>query len=322
MTLMLNTRSMPRKHRGYARAKFLQLLKSIDPQTQYIQRDEDFGSPVEADRDEPVVLEFYADDSMLSYYEVLETISASARGNSVLLKLLVRPKSFLDDSVVCDSDDAASLLPQRESMRRMNRYEERNCLVGFGPLIRFLTKHLGEPISFVKEEFARRLPQRFAARQHVLDTFERLVCETVFFGENGAVHDFTRSASYNQLIAGRFYVHPEHGTLEQVKPQPKDEPKRRFEQVDISDLSKLVKVDGLWYVVEFAPVTAPEPRSAEDYASLPKDIFLDVLAYVRKPLRYVDDGKDCFEVEWGSKVYAVSKRSAGKDLLRRHGLRG
>jgi len=315
MTLMLTSRSMPRKNRGYARAKMLQLLKNIDPQEQLDARG--------VDCDKPVVLEFYADDPMLSDYEVLETISASTRGGSVRLKLLVRLKSSIQESAARDlsSTDVLGRLPRNESMRRMHRYDERGSLFGHGPLVRFLTKQLGEPISSIKAAFDRRLPQRFAARERLRNTFERLVCETAFFGENDAVLDSSRTAGYNQLAAGRFYVHPEHGTLEQVKEQPEAEPAPSFEQVKIDSLSKLVKVDGLWYLVRFAKVTASEPSTYEESLQLPVDILLGHRAYIRKPWSHYH-GKDCFEQEWGSKIYAVSKRSAGKKLLRRHGVRG
>lgn len=305
MTLKLNNRVSVSKNNSYRRAKMRQLLTQVDT-----------ARPCRQQSESSRVVNAYLDDPELDDYLVLKTISAHSRGDSVRATLLVSHKS-----ADCSNSDGSDHLPQRESMRRVHRYEERETPMGCGPLLRFLTKQLGKPFTVVSAELDRRLPRRYAQRKRVSSLFEHLVARSVYITD-GSVYDCTRSQGFNQLKAGCFYVHPDHGTLEQVQPQPKAEPQPRFEQVAIDDLTKLVKVDGLWYVVQFASVTTPEPSDYEEIVGLPTDILTGDRAYIRKPSPWNLGQKSCFELEWGSNVYAVSKRSAGKSLLRKYGLRG
>ncbi|MBX9690147.1 MAG: hypothetical protein K2X27_25775 [Candidatus Obscuribacterales bacterium] len=317
MTLQLNRRSAPRKNSGNGRAKMrtLKFFKSpkSTPVTNFSSKPRTF------------TIETYLGDPALDNYEVLETLSAHSQRGSVRAKLLVRSKtggSPVAHDCEPNENDVLELLPRREPMRRLHNYNERSSIVARGPLVRFLTQSLGKPITEIKAELDRRLPTRYSLRSQMLDTFERMIVESAYFDEAGAVRDSSRIPDFNQLSSGVFYVHPEHGTLEQVQPQPKAEPKPSFEQLAIGDLQKLVKVDGLWYVVDFAPVTLPEPSDYLGYDKLPVDILTGDRAYIRKPLPWDRGGKNIFEQNWGAKIYAVSKRSAGKTLLRRHGLRG
>ncbi len=258
-------------------------------------------------------VEMYMDDPRLDELQIVEVISAQANEHGVWAKMVVRSAKQ-----IVETDEPEPL--KRESMGAgKSRYDSRTPNLGCGPLRAFLCARLGQPVEQVKDELYKRAGKKYFYRDALLHVFDWLVKKNVAFGADGVIYDLDRSDGFNALTKN-FYVHPENGTLEKVPSPVKPDCKLRYEQVDVDETHKLVKLDGLWFMVCFAPVLPASDRPV--YGCGVVDFITKQPAYCEAMTSYARrDYKQQCELDWGSKVYALSKRAAGKSELRKHGIR-
>ena len=192
---------------------------------------------------------------------------------------------------------------ERESIRR--RHTNRKSLnENLAPLKRFLRSRVGRPWNKVYSEICENIKVANTVQKHVRDHIPDFVAFHVKLV--GKVPHFKTSSRYGSTgpIWHPFYVHPETGILCASPPKRlrKYKPVKQFEQIPIDRLHKWVKVEDIWYWVEFREM----PNFRLDALAMYRD---DHILKIR-----IDDWK--VSQEWGANIYAVSKRQANKKEIR------
>jgi hypothetical protein len=284
-----------------------------------------------------------ADDPTLDQAQVVRCLGAHCDRGWVELQVEVRAKS--DAVIISDPFDAVE---SREPMRK-RLLDRREPNLGYGPLLRFLRTQVGKPWREVEAALHRRLGSNFASSYQTWDKVDFLVCKSVEL-RDGQVYDIERPwTSKLSRHSERFYIDPETGLLKKM-PCPSDNKlikKPRFEQVVISDRRRLIKVDGIWYRVDFEPIPTIDslPKRTEKTPEVlrsligissatlpprgPDDILLKIEAVDDPSCSYSDRGSrgvknwklEPFVQEWGSKIYAARKQQANSDDLRKYGVK-
>lgn len=191
----------------------------------------------------------------------------------------------------------------------MRRHHDRERSSSYAPLRHYLITQVGRPWNEVFSDISHCTRSNGLSAQEVREALTDMVEKTVQLID-GAPHDIEG----RPIIARGWspvWVHPETGILMRSPQQPR---RRyvytpRFEQIAIDASTKLVKVNGLWFVVSFAPLPvvldADEPE---------RDIVLNQVAAGGYAASRGIGGT--FYREWGANIYAVSKRAASKKEIK------
>jgi hypothetical protein len=128
------------------------------------------------------------------------------------------------------------------------------------PLRRFLASRVGRPWDAVRSEISARLTMRSAVHKHVLDHVKDMVEENAVLIDGRPYHHPGGYYPYGGLIVAAgwrgFYVCPKTGALRLASERWK-RPHRPEADPDvrrIDDLRQARRIEGVWYLVTFAPV--------------------------------------------------------------------
>jgi len=292
-------------------------------------------------------------------YRVLQYLSVSsiARCGTIC----VADVEVMDGPGDLEDDNRFDAEPRRQSMKPGRAgYDGKFCNPNLGALKRFLNLRLGSRWDEVKNEASRAGRVSAGLGNVMRNCLERMVCENVIEQDGKLICPESRTELSDTWERFLFYVHPATGTLERVPRKPKrylremeqkqsqkelrQEP---FEQVAVSELQKLVRVNGIWFLVDFEPLPtmatlAARCGYAQSYVSAtgrwlgewgkkpsgPQDILLDEEAIDDPANSYRQCGKETnyrvnlFVQAWGAAIYAVSKLQVSSRTLRRYGLHG
>lgn len=212
-----------------------------------------------------------------------------------------------------DSED----LPVRQGMRRVwsHCYNERG-----GParkaMKRFLASRVGRRWDNVFREICRHNRQdNFVQRELRGDEFLEGLVEFDIVLVDGAPYRSTGM----RVWENDFWVHPESGVLLRVPPAKRQRPRylpasTGFEQLPIDQNHKYVRVQGIWYWVEFASI--PVRKNADDKSV---EYGYDIIFHERV-VAHADalhPWNQCreWQTEWGGMIYAAAKRQISKKEL-------
>jgi len=149
----------------------------------------------------------------------------------------------------------AGLMPGSEGMRRRWVGSQKMLNEHLAPLRRYLQSQVGRPWNRVHSEISRHLRLDSAVQSHVLDHLDDFVARHVdeVDGELIARSGF----GIGRRLVSLFYVCPRTGLLRENKwrrrwKRPK--PQQTDERVEIDDGRQYLRVNGIWYEVQLAPL--------------------------------------------------------------------
>lgn len=191
----------------------------------------------------------------------------------------------------------------------MRRDWDRQRESAYAPLRHYLVSQVGRPWNQVFSDISHSTRSKSLTAGEVRQAIEGMVEQNVQLID-GKPHD-ERGLPINSSFWSPVWVHPETGILMRSPQQPKRRYKRKptFEQIEIDANTKLVKINDLWFVVNFEPL--PTKLNPEDPE---RDVVLKVAASMGYT-GYRGVGGD-FRREWGGNIYAVSKRAASKKQIK------
>ncbi len=200
-----------------------------------------------------------------------------------------------------------SELPLREPMSPGRHGWDDNSRLFRAPLERFLRKQVGRLWDDVYSEICADAPANCALGRRLREEVSWLV-ETNVTVEGGELI----CQPYGYKVGG-LYVHPETGLLCLPAPSPRRRYKFRkdYEIVDVegADNRKYVRLDGLWFKVELAPL----PVSPAVVQTMPEHKRFDVVS--KLPFsghERAEKHGNRFRNLWGADVYACAKQQVGK----------
>ena len=162
-------------------------------------------------------------------------------------------------------------LPQRESMGSPHSHwhssKERNT--HWAPLKRYLDKQVGRRWDDVYSEIRQTFVSSKSVDHDVLERVARTVMTRGLFVDNGVVLEHSPYGEPSPPVD--LYVHPETGLLCRPErwPRWKGFGNRADPDVRVFSASfELRRIDGVWYAVTLAPVTAP---LADIFVTVDKD---------------------------------------------------
>lgn len=227
-------------------------------------------------------------------------------------------------------------LPAREGIRR--RYHEgwaramKESSYNGNPFRRFLQKQVGRPWDAIFSEICKEFDVRKPTNRRIFELVDRYVTQTNLRVEGGKVIE---APPYMEPCeASGLYVHPVTGILLYADGRnyrfhyKKLQAERRAEAAalerDISANEKLMKIEGQWYVVQFAAVTPPrvmEVRRWKDSLGRahvrehidPQSVCYDVLTGVKFTAEFIQENPR-------KKTYAKTKRQASHRELKQYGI--
>jgi hypothetical protein len=275
---------------------------------------------------DPDVLDSYAPKRILRY------IGATGRGDNVKVTADLVFESYPDMGY--SEPLPFDHLPKHERMGAGRYQGDAEWCVG--PLRRFLRSMVGKPWREVEAALRRKVGNQRNALNHLQDFLANLVERNVLVTEDGQVFNCKTGEFAYSHGTDRFFVHATTGILGRLPNVPRAQKKdtRQFEQKPMNERQKLVKLCGIWYVVDFQPI--PHASTLEwDSQNLrykgPVDIVLRTVAAYDPRADWVDYssckpkvqnlGTEKFVKEWGGPIYAVRKQQANSALLRAHGVR-
>jgi len=198
-------------------------------------------------------------------------------------------------------------LPSREPMSPGRHGWDDNSRLFRAPLERFLRKQVGRLWDDVYSEICADAPANSALGRRLREEVSWLV-ETNVTVKGGELI----CQPYGYKVGG-LYVHPETGLLCLPAPSPRRRYKFRkdYEIVDVegTDKHKYLRLGGLWYKVELAPL--PEDQAAVQ--AMPEHKRLDVVS--KLPFfghERAEKYGNRFRQLWGADVYACAKQQVGK----------
>lgn len=201
---------------------------------------------------------------------------------------------------------------RREGMGSRYRRRTRHLNENLAPLRRFLRSRVGRPWDEVYSEVCQRINRNSAVQLHIWQHLWDYVCKDVVEVNGRLEPSAHRWRVFRGWWRDQLVVHPRTGLLCAAAPTDpiwlkenrRPKPPRRY--VVVHPFRQYRRIDGIWFDVELRRL----PSGGSD--------FWDVVQ--RKPASQLT-GFD-FVAEYGSRVYAASKRQLGKRAIRRAGLRG
>ncbi len=189
------------------------------------------------------------------------------------------------------------------------------------PLRRFLDRNVGRPWNKVHSEIAEHLSMNSQVQKHVLVHVNDYVEKNpvIIDGQpyspiaTGPRRDHYR-ALYSYRCRGAFYVCPKTGILKKAPEGRRNKPSNEnaAHRKTLGDWEEARKIDGVWYLIEFAKV----PESWKDYPNC-----FDAVAKARLSEHGMMGYSGTLnQLHGDSKRYAVSKRQLSKKEIRMHGL--
>jgi hypothetical protein len=193
--------------------------------------------------------------------------------------------------------------------RYMKETKENNT-----PMRRYLSKQVGRPWNLVYSEIRRTYDARNPLNNRILELVELFVTTRGLFVQDGQVletSNYGAASPPNDL-----FVHPLTGLLCRAKgPSYMSSYRlaeaRRQEEKDatikiVSKTHKLVKVDENWFMVEYAPITAPLARCPESICRdvLTGEVFCEMFRHRNSRI----------------KTYAKSKRQISHGEMKHFGI--
>lgn len=204
------------------------------------------------------------------------------------------------------------------------------------PVRRYLDKQVGRPWNAVYSEICRTYDARKPANRTIFELVERFVTTKNLVVIDGEVRE--TSAYGDPFPPVGLYAHPVTGILmraeiasmrmlRNVACKEAEERRRKEKEANertLSETLKAMKLNGHWFLVEMAPVTAPRMAKTGEW----KDSYGKVHQH-----EWLDPDSLCCDVLTGTeftagyiklyphiKVYAKSKRQASHRELKQYGL--
>jgi hypothetical protein len=212
-------------------------------------------------------------------------------------------------------------LPVKEGISR-GISDRKDLNENLAPLRRFLASQVGRPWDKVYAEICANLKPTNTVQQHVRAHLADFVARKLRVNEVGVLEHHGWRGPDTQWHQP-FYVDPRDGVLKQTvsEKERKRRARRReqelaaakdaVEKIILGPMTELLRLDGIWYRVEYAPVPPPVPR-----ARAASDGTTRVETY--QPEAY--DVLRRSHVTSGAR-YAAEKRQLTTEELRRQGLK-
>lgn len=193
---------------------------------------------------------------------------------SDMAKVIVeRPRRGLRQKLAKGYKKAWQKLPQEDWPIRESIYAYKGHTKFFnehlGPLRRFLHKQVGRPWDKVFAEICQHVRVDSAVQSHVRDHVFDFVEIHVIEIDGTPCHGSGRLIGHPLETNGRwmqFFVCPRTGLLRKTKARFKRPPKPQPEKRAIDEMHEYRLMDGIWYLLEYKPVTA-ESIGARDLVS-------------------------------------------------------
>ena len=225
--------------------------------------------------------------------------------------------------------------PQHESLKF--RHHSRKWLnENLNPLRRYLGRQVGRRWDEVYSELCANIDRRNTVQQHIhehLGDFVALRVQTI----DGALHyerGYGGPRRLDERWAPKLYVDPVGGLLliNHAGLQAEREARRNYLQSrkpqapadvrPVDELHQLLRIDGIWYEIELAPLPVVAAVSSAKPTSKPVAPY-DVIA--RRPAKWTGKccgrhGCDACRPYGRPGLYARSKRQLSRHELQRHGL--
>lgn len=214
--------------------------------------------------------------------------------------------------------DRAETLPRRSSPARMRRDLYKSLNENLAPLRRFLNSRCGQHWSKVYSEIRSGINPASAVQMHILQHLEHYVQLHVKAWPDGQFTD-----SRGQSVYEEWLVNPKTGCLQRNNDEDYLHRFERWRQrinepavanVRIIDGRSFREIDDIWYEIGYRKPSFAKPQDALNYKSEDPAGVYDVL------LRRVPTIGQLIS-EYGTCIYAASKRQLNSDEIRRLGLR-
>lgn len=232
------------------------------------------------------------------------------------------------------------LLASREGMRRpyiaCYGLRSKETRLNYAPLHRYLDSQIGKPWDKVYADICRIFDARKPENRHVLDHLQWRIQTTGLVVKDGQVLELSPYSGWTPVSG--WYVHPETRLLQKASEanwnavyrerKAREQAEAQANVRVVSKTHRLVKHEGIWYMVEYAPVQPPKTYLATEYV-------WDASQKGRVPtkVKRIDDTTYCVDVLTGriftleyierypnETVYAKKKRQASHQEMRRHGV--
>lgn len=178
-------------------------------------------------------------------------------------------------------------------------HKTKNFSDNLGPLRRWLRSKVGQPWDSIYNEFCQSIETRTLSGRHILSHVWGFVERNVVLIDGVPYQKNHRKYGQNRHLGywrEEFYIHPDTGILCLVKKEPKVTSKQRDDLIVIDSYHHYRKLNELWYLITLQDLPAMQEVT---------DIVLKVTL---KPERAL--------IEYGKKVYAVSKRQCNKKEIK------
>jgi hypothetical protein len=203
--------------------------------------------------------------------------------------------------------------PIRLGMRAHYDYLELN--ENLKPLRRYLRAQIGRPWDKVYSEMCAEIDRRNTVQQHIHQHVDDFIAIKVR-EKDGKLISVSRGDP-REIWYQELYVDPRTGVIREHRRGRKwrkaaDWRRQREEEIAarrrvINERSLLLRIDGIWYRVELAPLPDALTCRKEE---IPFDVVL------KRPIVHPHQEVERLEYLYGSKnVYGVSKRQAGRREL-------
>jgi hypothetical protein len=212
-------------------------------------------------------------------------------------------------------------LPVKEGIYR-GISDRKNLNENLAPLRRFLTSQVGRPWDKVYAEICANLKPTSTVQQHVRAHLTNFVALKLRVNEVGVLEHHGWRGPDAQWYQP-FYVDPRDGILKQTvseKERRRKAQQRRqelaaakdtLEKIVLGPMTELLRFDGIWYRVEYAPMPAPVTRVRTDSDGTTRTETSQLGAYDVLRRSHVTSGAR----------YAVKKRQLTTEELRRQRLK-
>jgi len=218
------------------------------------------------------------------------------------------------------------VLPTKEGMRR-GIIGEKYLNENLSPLRRFLVSQIGRPWSKVYAEMCVHLRPANVVQQHVRSHLEDFVALNLSINKDGELeqpHGWRWRWGLQAL-----YVDPRDGLLKRTvsekewrrralqRRQESALKKAHADKIVVDAMKELVRINGVWYAVDYATLPLPRPSPSIENRSGGHTETSTPTAYYDVVLRSYVGLMDGYSVR---RRYAVKKQQLASEELRRYGL--